>query len=167
MKILEILYYSGFFLALAWAAVSDWRTGLILDKLTLPLWIVGLPASIFFPVYYEAWWSSAAGSALSFFLLLLLARLGKSFAGREALGGGDIKLAAAMGAFLGVGQAWKGLVLGAILGLPLMLVFLKIKGLKFRDPAPFGPGLCLGSALVLWNMLSRGALQLFFDRLGL
>lgn len=68
-------------------------------------------------------------------------------AGRGGMGGGDVKLGAVMGAFLG----WRaglfgillGFVAGAVVGLGLMIAGRKGR----RDPIPFGPFLALGALI--------------------
>jgi leader peptidase (prepilin peptidase)/N-methyltransferase len=65
------------------------------------------------------------------------------------MGGGDIKLIAMIGAFLGwqavLATIFLGAFLGALLGLTLML--LRQKGRK--DPLPFGPFLATGALLTM------------------
>ncbi len=68
---------------------------------------------------------------------------------REGMGGGDIKLIAMIGAFLGWPAVFVtiflGAVLGALVGIILMLV--RLKGRK--EPLPFGPFLALGAFLAM------------------
>jgi len=69
---------------------------------------------------------------------------------KEAMGGGDVKLAAMIGAFLG----WKyiiislflGFFLGALAG--IILIMSKIKSRE--DTVPFGPFIVLGSLITLF-----------------
>ena len=72
--------------------------------------------------------------------LLLIALLSKG-----GMGGGDIKLAAVTGLFLGWPLAPFGLFLGAGAGglLAIFLLLFKLRGRK--DPLPFGPFISLGS----------------------
>jgi len=76
-----------------------------------------------------------------FFLVAVLSRGG--------MGGGDIKLVAMIGAFLGwqavLVTIFLGAMLGAVIGIGLML--LKQKGRK--DPIPFGPFLALGAFITM------------------
>ncbi|MCS6859500.1 MAG: A24 family peptidase, partial [Abditibacteriales bacterium] len=82
--------------------------------------------------------------------LYAVAHLGHLAFKKEAMGLGDVKLAAAVGANLGFG--WHiftffllSIVLGAFMGVLLML--LKRKGSK--DYIPFGPYLVIGAAVTL------------------
>jgi leader peptidase (prepilin peptidase)/N-methyltransferase len=163
----ESLYYLGFLLALLLVAWVDWETQYIFDVVSLPMLAAGVLASLLFPRHYLGAWDSAAAAAAMALFMLALGALGRWKAGRDALGGGDLKLMAASAAFLGLSQAWKALALGVLLGLPLMLLYLKLRKAHWKEPAPFGPGLCLGSALALVNMLSGGALDPSLARLGL
>jgi len=69
---------------------------------------------------------------------------------REGMGGGDVKLLAMIGAFLG----WKAVILtilfssliGSIVGIAVMLW----KGRDFKYAIPFGPFLSLGAVIALF-----------------
>lgn len=84
-----------------------------------------------------------------------------------AMGGGDVKLAAATGAMLGVLPALVSfliaVMLGTVVGVTLLVVKARAekKGLPWRTEIPFGPYMVLGSLAVifaypqltvLWNM---------------
>lgn len=77
-------------------------------------------------------------------LLFLLAMI------PNALGGGDIKLMFALGAFLGVGNTIRAIFLAFILAaiISMFLILFKIKGRK--DYIPFGPFLALGSFIAFY-----------------
>ena len=70
--------------------------------------------------------------------------------GREGMGGGDIKLLAMIGAFLG----WRAMpvtlmiasLLGTVIGLSLML----LRGRDSRMAIPFGPFLAVGAVCALF-----------------
>ena len=79
----------------------------------------------------------------------------------EGMGGGDIKLFAMIGAFLGW-QSLLGTLLfaslgGSVIGLTVMLV----KGVGRRHPIPFGPFLCLGALLYLFFGKELAAFYLY------
>jgi leader peptidase (prepilin peptidase)/N-methyltransferase len=82
--------------------------------------------------------------------LLAVAWIYEKFTGVEGMGGGDIKLLAMIGAFLG----WPSIPLtlffsslgGSIIGLSIMLV----KGVDRRYALPFAPFLCLGALVYLF-----------------
>ena len=88
---------------LAWAAAEDWRTRRIRNWLTLTLAVTGLVQS-FTPVRTVAPLDSVLGLALGFTLMLAMFLVG-------AVRGGDVKLVAGAGAWLG----WKGILLVFVL----------------------------------------------------
>ena len=82
--------------------------------------------------------------------MFLLGYLGERAFKKEALGGGDIKLVSAAGAYLG----WPGvigpLLLGSFSGGLVAMLLLIAKRKKFGDTLPFGPFLSLG---IYWTCL--------------
>jgi len=104
------------------------------------------------------------GAVLGLWLLDLIAIVGSVALGQSAMGAGDAKLAALMGAWLG----WQYLLLAGFLAC-VMGAFvgggaIAIGWLDRRQPMPFGPFLAIGSVLtVLWGeALIAGYRQLFF-----
>jgi leader peptidase (prepilin peptidase)/N-methyltransferase len=69
-------------------------------------------------------------------------------ASRGRMGGGDITLAAVLGAMLGFPQIVGGLMLGFVLGgvVGIALIVLRLRGMK--SMVPYGPSL-IGGALAL------------------
>lgn len=84
------------------------------------------------------------------FLLLALIR-------RGAMGWGDVKLAAALGAMLGWPLVVQGLLYGALAGGAAALVLLVTRRVKRKDYIAYGPYLALG-AWIVWT----GAAGLWF-----
>src|SRR6059036_3596386 len=80
--------------------------------------------------------------------------------GREGMGGGDVKLGAMLGAFLGWKVALLSIFLAVLLGGIVALVLLGSRTTGRKDPIPFGPflatggaaGLFCGERLVTWYM---------------
>ena len=160
------LEFTGYFLALLLIAVVDWESLHIYDVCTYPLGLAGLSLSVQFPGVYGAWWVSAACAAGTLALMWALGAAGTALFKRDALGGGDVKLMAAAAGFLGPAGIIQALAFSVVLGLPLMLVYQRRRGLGWREPAPFGPGLCLGCALAGWDLVS-GDLSWALGRAGL
>lgn len=86
---------------------------------------------------------AAAGAAGGFALLWLVGAVGEWWLDRPAMGGGDMKLLAMIGAFLGPVDTLLSLFLGALTG---TVVFGPIS-LKTGRLVPFGVFLALGAAL--------------------
>lgn len=108
------------------------------DRLTLPL--LGLGLWLGHGSFADRCIGAAAGGGL----LLLLALAYRRFRGRDGLGLGDVKLVAALGAWLGW-QALPGLLLGASACGLLLALWLVLSG-RTPDSAtrlPFGACLCV------------------------
>ncbi len=97
----------------------------------------------------------AAAGAGAFFLLIALVS-------RGGMGGGDIKLAAMMGAFLGWPGIAVGLLVGFLVGAAAGLVLRAARKRSRKDPIPFGPALAVGGvvALLAGDVLLRWWLSL-------
>jgi leader peptidase (prepilin peptidase)/N-methyltransferase len=163
----ESLCYLGLFLVLLLISWVDWDTMHIFDVTTAPLALAGMTMSWIFPGHFLSPYDSALASVAMLALMLVISQLGGLWYGREVVGDGDLKLMAAGAAFLGCRQAWKALALGVLVALPILIVYVRLKGLGRKDPAPFGPGLALGIAVVAWNMMSNGELDSAWGSLGL
>lgn len=150
----EAWAYLALFLALLLAAICDWQTQYLYDVITLPLAVLGLGISFAFPALLGSSWASPLAMGGMLLTMLGLQALGRWLAGRDALGGGDVKLMAAAAGFLGWPHAWLALLLGSLAGLPLLLLYRRLHGGDWKDPAPFGPALCLGAAIAAWDRLS-------------
>lgn len=136
----------------------DWEHQIIPDEISVGGIVAGLAFSFFFPVWVAgpegaAGWTallrSAAGLLLGGGILYLMAEIGERVFKKEAMGGGDVKLLAAIGAFFG----WKGVlfvlfagsVAGSVAGLAVKRAFKK-------EAIPFGPYLALGTVLhMFWG----------------
>ena len=69
---------------------------------------------------------------------------------KEGLGGGDIKLLAMIGAFLGWKGALSTLILGAFAGSIIGIILIIFKGKDFKYAIPFGPFLSAGAFCTLF-----------------
>jgi leader peptidase (prepilin peptidase)/N-methyltransferase len=151
-----VLYYFG----IQWATVVFWvfvsllvtitfidlDHQIIPDIISLPGIVLGFGASFLLP--RVSWSDSLLGILLGGGSLFLVAVGYEFLTKKEGMGGGDIKLLAMLGAFLG----WKAVLpiifvsslLGTLVGVPLMLV----KGADGKLAIPFGPFLAGGA--VIW-----------------
>jgi leader peptidase (prepilin peptidase)/N-methyltransferase len=123
----------------------DLEHKIVPDVITLPGILVGLLASLCLTQVGIA--NALIGTCLGGGLFFLIAVLSPG-----GMGGGDIKLVAMLGAFLGwqavLVTIFLGALCGAMVGVGLML--LKRKGRK--DPLPFGPFLAAGALIaMIWG----------------
>lgn len=94
---------------------------------------------------------SVLGALVGGGLFLLISWAASKVFRKEAMGGGDVKLAGAMGAVLGGGYvflayALLSIVLGAVVG--VLLIALRIR--SRRDQIPFGPMMAVAGVLMLF-----------------
>lgn len=126
----------------------DAQTRLLPDILTLPLLWAGL---LF---HWSGGWveldDAVAGAAAGYGVLWLIWAMFRGFSGRDGIGFGDLKLAAANGAWLGV-EALPWALLVASLAACLAALFGRAsRRLKRFEAVAFGPYLALGAILVLF-----------------
>jgi leader peptidase (prepilin peptidase)/N-methyltransferase len=114
---------------------------LILDRISLP----GIAAGLVFAVLQGragASLLSAVGAGALIAAIVIVSRGG--------MGGGDVKLAALIGAFLGWPQTavalFCGFMLGGIVGITLLVLRLRDR----KDAIPFGPALAAGALIALF-----------------
>ena len=149
--------YLVFTAALVAVSFIDLELQIIPDVISLPGIGAGLLASVLnypWPQEHLALTPAPLDSLLGILcgggFLFLVAWLYERATGIEGMGGGDIKLLAMIGAFLG----WPGVPLslffaslaGSIIGLTLMAA--TRSGLRLK--IPFGPFLCLGALIYLF-----------------
>ena len=99
---------------LVWAAATDLHGRRIPNWLTFSLILSGIAQSIVFPGAVCTPTASLAGFAVGFILPFLLFALG-------ALGGGDVKLLAGVGAWFGPAAAINIFLLAAVLGAVMVI----------------------------------------------
>lgn len=146
---IQIIVVDVFFAMLLVITVIDFDHYIIPDKITIPGMVLGLAASFVSPHITPL--NSLIGLLAGGGVLYLLAIVGDHLFKKESLGGGDIKLAAMMGAFLG----WKSIIIiffgGALLGLIYaLIVMLWSSETRQSRMIPFGPFLSLAALVALF-----------------
>ncbi len=133
--------------ALLIVSCIDLAHTIIPDAITLPGIVVGLGTSLWLtPVGLR---NALLGVVLGGGLFLLMAILSVVILQREGMGGGDIKLIAMLGAFLGWQAVLVTIFLAAVLGAGVGLTLILIRRKGRREPLPFGPFLALGALLAM------------------
>lgn len=129
---------------------TDFETGYIPNRFTYFGMICGLAFSMIFPaihgkaVWHEGLLQSLGGLAGGGGILFLVGWLGSVIFRKDAMGGGDIKLLAMLGAFLGVKKA---LLIFFVSPFPAIPLALYAKFVKKEETIPFGPFLAIAG---LW-----------------
>ena len=121
-------------------AMTDARAYIIPDEFTLGGLVVGIVFAL--AAGRQPLITAVLGAAVGFGLLWLVAILGEWMFKQEAMGGGDIKMMAMVGAFLG----WQGtlltIFLGALIG---SLIFVPLTLAGHKKLVPFGIFLAIGA----------------------
>ncbi len=127
-------------------ALIDLDTFRLPDVLTFPLMGLGLLGASLIPGSPTGWESvfSALGAGGFFWIITRIYPQG--------MGLGDVKLVAAMGAFLGFHAIFLAVFMGSFVGAFVGIFFLLAGRKRFRQEIPFGPYLALGAILtLLWG----------------
>jgi leader peptidase (prepilin peptidase) / N-methyltransferase len=123
------------------------------DRLTWPLLAAGLAAG--WGGFGPPWDSRLIGAAAGFASLFLIGRLYRTLRGREGLGGGDPKLFAAIGAWLGLMHIPFVLIGAGLIGLAaLLLKRLRGEAVAATDRLPLGALMAL-AAWPIWIVINR------------
>jgi len=159
---LPYLFLFLFTAALVAIAFIDLDHKIIPDVISLPGILVGLIFS-FFPSAGLSPVDALIGAVGGAAFLLLVGVAFEKVTGREGMGGGDVKLLAMIGAWMG----WKALpfilLLSSFTGAVIGGLSLAVSRQGMRSRIPFGPFLALGALLFLFF---GDAIVLWFNRLG-
>ena len=122
-------------------AITDARHYLIPDEFTWGGLVLGLALSLGGGV--QGFLQAVLGAATGLALLYAVAVVGKWVFKEEAMGGGDIKMMAMVGSFVG----WKGVLLTIFAGALLGTVIFVPLSFKKKKLVPFGVFLAVGAAV--------------------
>lgn len=144
----EALFFAIYTVFLLTMLCSDIEQQIIFDKQLALFAIFGLLHSLLFSLPWEQHLLAALAGGLSFLLLAILTRGG--------IGGGDIKLIAALGLWLG-GEALKLTALGGIIiGGLWALGAIAVKKKKRTDFIPYAPAFIIAAFAVYILQASHG-----------
>jgi leader peptidase (prepilin peptidase)/N-methyltransferase len=126
----------------------DLEFQIIPDAITIPGMIIGLASAVF--VTPPGIINSIIGFFVGGLSLLAIAYLGEWLFKKEAMGGGDIKMAAMLGAFVG----WQKIILiffgGAVIGMVVSIIWMPLsKKIRNERVIPFGPFLALAAFIIV------------------
>lgn len=124
--------------------VIDLEHRLLPDAITLPGIVVGLLASMFLPPgFRDALIGMLAGGGV----LWAIGEAYYRYAGEEGMGGGDVKMLAMIGAFLGWQQVLITLVFSSIAGAVIGIIVLAIKRGGMKYALPYGTFLAMAALI--------------------
>ena len=124
--------------------ISDFKYMIILDSPLVASAILILILRAYFNGFKDMGVSLLSGLIL-FLVMLLIGLLGKKMFKKEALGGGDIKLAGIIGIILGLKLGLVAIILSSLLALPYAAGAMM---LNKDSEVPFGPFLIASMAIV-------------------
>ena len=141
------LVYALLTTALLVVSCIDLVYTIIPNAITLPGIVIGIGTSLWLTPVGGG--SAVLGVLIGGGLFLLMAVLSVLILQREGMGGGDIKLIAMLGAFLGWHAVLVTIFLGAVLGACVGIVLMLLRRQGRKEPVPFGPFLAIGAVLTM------------------
>ncbi len=182
---LSFLVLAAFCSALVAVTLIDLDHLIIPDAITLPGTALGLAAGLALPpragpltwALYErgglsrlpgplaspAFWDRLLAAACGFAFFYLAAVAGDRIFRKASMGGGDIKLAAMMGAVLGMTGLVVSIYVALLVGSAVGIAMLALRRARVGTAIPFGPFLALGGVVAaFW----APAIAAWYTRLG-
>lgn len=144
----HFLIHYAFLSALIVITFIDLDHQIIPDPISLPGIVVGFLAALLLD--QPTWQASLLGILLGGGVLWIVAEGYYWLTRREGMGGGDIKLLAMIGAFLGWQAVPLTLLISSLGGTLVGFSLLLLQGRDTRTPIPFGPFLAFGAVCSLF-----------------
>jgi leader peptidase (prepilin peptidase)/N-methyltransferase len=145
---LSYFFYFSFVAALMIITVIDLYHQIIPDVISIPGIGVGLLGALIIP--HITFFKSLLGILLGGGSLFVVATSYQWLFKREGMGGGDVKLLAMIGAFLGWDAVILTILLSSLIGSITGIIIMVLKGKGFKYAIPFGPFLSLGAVIALF-----------------
>lgn len=144
----EAAVYAVLCSALLVVTVIDLIHYIIPNVITLPGIVLGLVSSA--TVLPVGLLNAGLGVVIGGGLLWVLAWLSPYVFGKEGMGGGDIKLLAMIGAFLGWKPTLLTIMIGALVGSAVGVTLIVLRLMRRDQYLPFGPFLAFGALVALF-----------------
>jgi len=144
------LFRAGFASTLLLLALIDWDTTLLPDWVVLPLGLAGLFGS-HAGFTGQSLFAGAASAAVVLGLFGGLAWAFQRIRGASGIGGGDLKLLAALAAWWGVVDVLYMMILASVITVAWNLAWRWFKGLSPQAEWPFGPSIVI--AALAWSLI--------------
>ncbi|MFQ5640998.1 MAG: prepilin peptidase [bacterium] len=157
----SFVHYSVLILLLLPISFIDLNHKLILNVLTFPGIVIGLLLGM---LTNETWMLQGIfGTIAGGGFLWLIGLFGKVLFKQESMGGGDIKLAAMVGTFIGP-QVLIALFLAFFLALPVVVLGLVNGRIRPGSTLPFGPFISLATVVVV--CFGQSLYEFYLDFMG-
>jgi len=142
---------------------SDYADYTLPDRCTFGLTALGLIASTIDHniIFSGGLLNSLIGGAVGFAMMYALSKIAQAIYGREAVGGGDIKLMAAVGTWFGWSAPIFVLVAGAVFGL-LISISSRFRNQEGPAQVPFGPPMIY--SMIVWIFGGYKLMDMFVGR---
>ena len=135
-------------------AIIDFEFKIIPDEISFMLMIVGFVTSFFNLNLGETIGQRVLNSFLGFLVgggsLFIIAVIGKFIFKKDAMGGGDIKVMAGVGTFIGWDKVLFAIFVASLFGSIVGIILIICKKIGRKQEIPFGPYLALSSFLTLF-----------------
>ncbi|WP_175657715.1 prepilin peptidase [Burkholderia vietnamiensis] len=138
----------GLCAALLAMSAIDIRTGYLPDSMTLPLLWAGLALNL--AGMFTSLQSAVIGAMSGYLFLWSIYWLFRWLRGIKGIGFGDLKLLAALGAWMGWAALPQVVLFAAVTGAIVGLVATWRGRMRFEEPIPFGPFLAAGGVATLF-----------------
>lgn len=163
---LESLFVAVSLSVLLIIAIVDWQFFLVPDEAVWALGLFGVARQIFRLPVLEGVWQSLGGAFVAGGAIFLIGVMGRVLFQKEAMGFGDVKIAAAIGSHLGLFFPFlmACFLISVFSGLFIGLFWSLWRRKSLRGYIPFGPALALAAMLMLlypWETVHT--LSAFFD----
>jgi leader peptidase (prepilin peptidase)/N-methyltransferase len=153
---LASLFYGIFCAAMLVIIFIDIHHQIIPDGISLPGMVTGFAGSFF--VHTLTWQQSGLGILMGAGLLYAVASGYRALTGRDGMGGGDIKLLALIGGFLGWQSLFFVVFAASLFGTLVGLVLMRKQKKGGQTRIPFGPFLALAALCFLFGQQQINAL---------
>jgi leader peptidase (prepilin peptidase)/N-methyltransferase len=155
----------GFGMALIVLFFTDFDHQILPDLVTLTGFAVGVAVAWFNPflggIGWSRIWSSMAGAAIGAGVLWGIGAIYGRLRGVEAMGLGDVKMMAMVGAFTGPKGVLFTLFVASLLGAVVGLALIPLRGRTLKDALPFGCFLAPAAFAAL--VVGRQAVEMYLQ----
>lgn len=143
----ELIAYGVLVLFLIPISFIDIDKGLILNKLTIPCFILGIVMILGFQI--ETWKNVLFGAVGGGCIIWLVGMIGKMIFRKDSMGFGDVKLVVTIGTYVGFPDVFISLFFGICIAAIFIFGGLILKKIRLGNTIPFGPFIALGTLVYL------------------